>query len=246
MTTSRTIIQLILISIGLLLILATYFLYPKIKESNLPREETRIDRQVDENFINQKIKERNDARRKGNYELADILRKELEDKGVIIEDKQDQTTWMYKKDMLDEQSNTFENVEYNGIYNINNPFVVMSEKALILSDESDLIYMTKMKVTVNMNDGRIIVITSDKGKYNKVTYDCYFEVNVKATDGGTILLSDNLDLVASDDIVSIYNNVRLNNDNGSLIADKIDYDFETKYYKVSMFDDKRVKVKLIE
>jgi len=51
---------------------------------------------VDENFINQKIKDRNDARKKGNYKLADILRKELEDNGVIIEDKQDQTLWKYK------------------------------------------------------------------------------------------------------------------------------------------------------
>ena len=44
---------------------------------------------VDENFINQKIKDRNDARKKGNYKLADAIRKELEDNGVIIEDKQE-------------------------------------------------------------------------------------------------------------------------------------------------------------
>ena len=51
---------------------------------------------VDENFINQKIKDRNEARKKGNYKLADSLRKELEDKGVIIKDNQDKTTWKYK------------------------------------------------------------------------------------------------------------------------------------------------------
>jgi len=51
---------------------------------------------VDENFIKQKIKDRNEARKKGNYKLADTLRKELEDNGVIIEDKQDKTTWKYK------------------------------------------------------------------------------------------------------------------------------------------------------
>jgi len=28
--------------------------------------------------------------------LADIIRKELDDNGVIIEDKQDKTTWKYK------------------------------------------------------------------------------------------------------------------------------------------------------
>jgi len=51
---------------------------------------------VDKNFINQKIKDRNEARKKGNYKLADSLRKELEDNGVIIEDKQNKTIWKYK------------------------------------------------------------------------------------------------------------------------------------------------------
>ena len=51
---------------------------------------------IDESIINKKIKDRNEARKKGNYKLADTLRKELEDNGVIIEDKQDKTTWKYK------------------------------------------------------------------------------------------------------------------------------------------------------
>jgi len=51
---------------------------------------------IDQKFVNKKIKDRNMARKKGNYKLADTLRKELEDKGVIIEDKQNKTTWKYK------------------------------------------------------------------------------------------------------------------------------------------------------
>ena len=51
---------------------------------------------VDENFINKKIKARNIARRKGDYKLADIIRKELENNGIIIEDKKNKTTWKYK------------------------------------------------------------------------------------------------------------------------------------------------------
>ena len=51
---------------------------------------------VDEKFINQKIKDRHKARKKGNYKMADILRKELEDNGVVIEDEQNKTTWKYK------------------------------------------------------------------------------------------------------------------------------------------------------
>ena len=51
---------------------------------------------VDENFINKKIRDRNTARKKKDYKLADIIRNELEDNGVIIEDKQEQTIWKYK------------------------------------------------------------------------------------------------------------------------------------------------------
>tara|TARA_B100001996_G_scaffold93775_1_gene70076 strand:+ start:954 stop:2312 length:1359 start_codon:yes stop_codon:yes gene_type:complete len=51
---------------------------------------------IDENFINKKIKDRNTARKKGDYKFADVIRKELEDNGVIIEDKEDTTMWKYK------------------------------------------------------------------------------------------------------------------------------------------------------
>ncbi len=51
---------------------------------------------IDERFINKKIEDRNEARKKGDYKLADNIRKELEDNGVIIEDKQDKTIWKYK------------------------------------------------------------------------------------------------------------------------------------------------------
>ena len=51
---------------------------------------------IDENFINQKIMDRNDARKKGNFKLADDIRKELENNGVNIEDKKYKTEWNYK------------------------------------------------------------------------------------------------------------------------------------------------------
>jgi hypothetical protein len=144
------------------------------------------------------------------------------------------------------ERNTFENVEYKGLYDINKPFKVKSEKAYILINEPDVIYMTNMYVTLDMDDGRVIIITSDKGKYNKVTYDCFFENNVKAIDGETTVLAENLDLLATEDSATVYNNVFLTNDKGSLRADKVYYDFETKHYQVSMFSDDKVKIKLIK
>ena len=179
MTTNKRIVQLSLISIGLFLILATYFFYPKIIENKFFEEETDKDRVA---------------------------------KTAMTDSK---------------ERNTFENVEYKGLYDINKPFKVKSEKAYILIKNPDVVYMTNMHVTLHMDDGRVIIITSDKGIYNKVSYDCFFENNVKAIDGETTVLAENLDLLATEDSATVYNNVFLTNDKGSLRADKVYYDFET-------------------
>ena len=197
MTKNKKTVQLTLIFIGLILILATYYIYPKINKNK---------------FIEQKLKE---------------------DKKIAIETSKN-------------VSNTFENIKYNAFYNIKHPFTVQSEKAFILADEPDVVYMTSMKVTLHMKDGRVIVITSDKGSYNKVTYDCFLRHNVKATDGDTIIKGDNLDFLSNQEKVDIYNNVNLVNEKISMVADKINYNFEKKFYKISMFDDKSVNIKLIQ
>ena len=148
---------------------------------------------------------------------------------------------------LDSKRDTsFENVKYKGFYNLDKLFTVEAEKAYILNEETDVVYMNNMHVILHLNDGRTVNITSTKGRYNKTTYDCFFENNVRATDGETEIFSENLDLLATENSVEIYNNVILNYTTGSLRADKIDYNFETKYFKVSMFDDKTIDMKIIE
>ena len=193
MTANKRIVQLSLISIGLFLILATYFFYPR------------------------------------------FLKEEA------VEDD------MIKADTADsKERNTFINVEYNGFYGNNKPYKVKAEKAYILIKEPDVVYMTNMHVTLYMDDGRSVIITSDYGRYDKVSYNCFFENNVKAIDGTTTVFAENIDLLATENSATVYNNVFVINDNDSLRADKIYYDFETKYYQISMFNDKKVKIKLIK
>ena len=127
--------QLILISIGFVLILLTYFYYPYV------------------------IKNKN--------------AKDL----VVNQD--------LKKNVDDKKLNTFENVEYEGLYDFDKPFSVKSKSAYILNEDPDLVYMTNMRVILYLKGDRIVNITSNKGKYNKATNDCFFEENVRATDGET-------------------------------------------------------------
>lgn len=52
--------------------------------------------ELSEKDLLKKITERQQAREKKDWELADKIRKELEDKGIILEDKKDTTTWKIK------------------------------------------------------------------------------------------------------------------------------------------------------
>ena len=68
----------------------------------------------------------------------------------------------------------------------------------------------------------------------------------KAIDENTIILAENMDLLATENSINVYNSVLLDHPSGKLQADKINYNFETKYFKVSMFDDKSIKMKVIQ
>ena len=151
-----------------------------------------------------------------------------------------------EKNIDDDETTFFEEVEYKGLYDLNNPFTIKAKKAYILNEKPNIVYMTNMHVILYLNDGRIVNIISKKGKYNKKTYDCFFEDEIKATDGETNIFAENMDLLATENFVKIYNDVSLIYPTGSLRADKMDYNFEKKYFRVSMFDDKLIKMKVIE
>ena len=146
----------------------------------------------------------------------------------------------------EDQITVFEDIEYRGLYDIDKPFKVKSETAYILNEEPDIVYMKNMYVILYLRDSRIVEITSLKGRYNKKNYNCFFEQDVLAVDGDTIITAENLDLLATKNIIEAYNNVNLDNATGSLQADKINYNFDTKHFKVSMFSDKAIKMKVIQ
>ena len=51
---------------------------------------------ISEKEILNKITERNNARKNKEFKLADKIRNELSENGILIEDKDDKTTWKYK------------------------------------------------------------------------------------------------------------------------------------------------------
>ena len=67
-----------------------------MKIKKLQKKRKKASAKVDENFILEKIEARIQARKSGNYKLADKIRDDLLKNGIIIEDKQNKTEWKYK------------------------------------------------------------------------------------------------------------------------------------------------------
>ncbi|MCX5714459.1 MAG: cysteine--tRNA ligase [Candidatus Omnitrophica bacterium] len=59
-------------------------------------EKPELPDQISESEIKAKIQERNNARKEKDYASSDAIRKELEEKGVILEDEKGNTTWRRK------------------------------------------------------------------------------------------------------------------------------------------------------
>ena len=81
---------------------------------------------------------------------------------------------------------------------------------------------------------------------SSVVWWLYWLEITATNDEETEIYADNLDLFASNDLASVYNNVFVTNKESYLKADKIDYNFEKKNYQISMYSDKRIKIKLTE
>ena len=153
------------------------------------------------------------------------------------------------KSTEDTEGSSFTNVEYNGFTTEGSPYVIRSETANTMPDDPDTVYMQFITAKFYYKNGRVVIITSDLGEFNKINGDIRFKKNIKMTDSDdNKLTSENLDMLVSENYASAYNNVELKTPDGHfVIADKILFDGEKKSFKISMFDtNKNVKVKLID
>ena len=136
-----------------------------------------------------------------------------------------------------------EDVQYTGSDNKGTFFEINAGINKVLNNEPELNYMADVTAKIILKDGRIITITSDRGIYNKSTNDTQFMDNIKITEADNKITSDNLDLLMSKNLITIYNNVKYNGIQGLLLADKVDMNILKKETEIFMFNkEKKVEI----
>ena len=139
-----------------------------------------------------------------------------------------------------EEDQSFENllsdVNYKSTDKDGNLYNIFAKSGKISKDEPGIIILEKVQGIIIMNDKSEIIISSNYAEYNSVNLDTKFNGNVKVNYEDNELLSQNVDLLLTDNLIKIYNNVFFNNKNLKSNADRIQYNISNGKAVIDMYD----------
>lgn len=112
-------------------------------------------------------------------------------------------------------------------------------------DNNKIIYLKKIKATVNTNNINDIMITADFGKYNTENFNTIFSDNVIIEYTDIRITADYVDFSLDNNLIIVSRNVNFLSLNSSLKADVIEVNISSKDAKIYMYEDyKKVKMNI--
>ena len=139
-----------------------------------------------------------------------------------------------------EKKDVFFNIEYSGFDLQGNRYSLKSEEAYFDKLDQSIVYMKIVDAVFYFKDGTILYIKSNSGIYNNKTLDMKFEKSVKANYLNSQLFAEKAEYSNSKSFLSIYENVRINDKQGNLIADKLLFDITSQKLDITSFSNGKI------
>jgi len=168
--------------------------------------------------------------------------KEISNTDLVVSEQVEKTL----KD--EDDDGLFFNIEYTGLDLRGNRYLLKSKKAHLDELRPEIVYMDNVHAIFYFKDNTILYIWSDKGVYNNKNFDMEFSKNVKAEYMDSKLFAEKANYSNTENYLSIYENVRINDVRGNLIADKLLFDIKKQNLAITSFNDGKINanVKLNE
>ena len=152
------------------------------------------------------------------------------------------------KEILEDEDkddeNLFFNIEYTGLDLRGNRYLLKSKKARLDEEKPEIVYMDDVHAIFYFKDNTILYIWSDKGIYNNKNFDMEFSKNVKAEYMDSKLFAEKANYSNTENYLSIYENVRINDIRGNLIADKLLFDITKQNLAITSFNDGKINANI--
>ena len=146
--------------------------------------------------------------------------------------------------LTEEISNIIENANYVGTDNRGTFFELNANLAKVFYDKPNISNMKIVNAVISLSDGREINIKSDYAIYDKSTNNTNFMGNILVTESNNQITCDNLDLIMSENLIKIFNNVTYNGEKGLIKSDEVHIDiFKNEAILFMKNSNDKVKVK---
>ena len=162
--------------------------------------------------------------------------KEIAPEKEIISQKIPKT----KKDDVSDEKDLFFNVKYSNFDLQGNRYFLKSKEAYFDELDQSIVYMKIVDAVFYFKDSTTLFVTADNGIYNNKTLDMKFEQNVKANYMNSELFAEKAEYSNSESFLSIYENVRINDIQGNLIADKLLFDITSQKLDITSFSNGKI------
>ena len=138
-----------------------------------------------------------------------------------------------------------QNIEYNSLDDSGNSYYIYAERAVaeINDQSSNNIKLYDVVSVINLKNKGIINISAENAIYNKINNNTLFFNNVKMDYLNESMFSQNLDIIFTEKISKIYNNVIYKSENFTINTDEVFIDMITGDIKLKMVN-KTDKVKI--
>ena len=158
----------------------------------------------------------------------------------IISKKTEEKVKKQTADEILEKGDVFFNVEYSGLDLNGNRYILNSEEAYLDDLKPEIVYMKIVHATFYFKNNTVLNIWSDNGTYNNKNLDMKFEKNVKAKYLESDLTAEKAEYSNSKSYLTIYENVRVDDVRGNLVADKLLFDIVEKKLDITSFNEGKI------
>lgn len=162
---------------------------------------------------------------------------------ILLETKKERTVEDLKNSSSD-NINIFYNIEYSGLDLSGNRYILNSKEARTSASNTELINMKGVKTVFYFKDGTILNVTSKFGIYNNKTLDMIFEENIIADYGDSNLTAENAEYSNSKGLLTITNKVKINDNRGNLVADKLLFDLKNQTLNIASLSKSKINAKI--
>ncbi len=162
----------------------------------------------------------------------------------IISKKKQEEVKKQLDDTNDQQGDVFYNIEYSGFDLSGNRYILKAKEASNEKNNQNIISMKRVEAIFYFKDDTTLQIFSEKGLYNNRTLDMLFTVNVKATYEDSKLFAQRAEYSNSKNFLEISDNVRLNDNQSAITADKLYFDIGKETLNIASNENNKINLSI--